>query len=291
MAVHVLRQTASARLWRIKGCAGLHRALTTATSASNPIILYDIKSKLDPQAWSPNTWKARFALNYKRLPYKTVWVSYPDIAAKLSSLGLEPLSSGAAPYTLPVIADPTHSGTPTIVRDSFAIAQYLDVTYPELERPLLPAGTHAFQALFLHHASTRITPTLRPLLVPLAPAILDAAALPYFYRTREASFGRPLAEVRPSGTALEEAWSKVEKEFGVLDSILQKNDVHCGGNGGDLVLGNRVSFADFVLAGLFVWMSKFNPGEDGNPWERIRSWHGGRWERLWKGCEEFMEVK
>jgi len=267
----------------------LHQTFMAA-SESNPIIFYDIKSKADPPAWSPNTWKARFTLNYKRLPYKTVWVSYPDIAPTLISLGLEPLSSGVA-YTLPVIADPTHSGPPTIVRDSLAIAKYLDVTYPDLERPLFPGGTHALQALFMHHVSTRIAPTLRPLLVPLAAAILDDAALPYFNQTREAFFGMPLAEFRPKGAKLEEAWSNVKKEFDVLDSILQKNDIQFGGNGGDLVLGDRLSFADFVLAGLFVWMTKVNSEEDGNPWERVRRWHDGRWERLWKRCEEFTQVK
>jgi len=31
--------------------------------------------------------------------------------------------------------------------------------------------------------------------------------------------------------------------------------------------------------------------EDGIPWERIRGLNNGRWERMWKKCEEFMEVK
>jgi len=264
-----------------------------AASESNPIILYDIKSGVDPPAWSPSTWKVRFVLNYKRLPHKTIWVSFPDIASTLSSLGLEPLGSEASytPYTLPVIADPTHSGSPTIVRDSVAITQYLDVTYPDQERPLFPGGSHALQALFSHYVSTRLMPTAGDLVISLIPAILDEAGSTYYNQTRELMLGKPLAEFRPKGAELEVAWSKVKKEFDVLDLLLRNNEVRSGGVGGDLVLGNQISFADFALVSNFVFLSKLESGEDGSPWERVKSWNDGRWDRMWKKCEEFMEVK
>jgi len=260
-----------------------------AASESNPIILYDLKSVVDPPAWSPNTWKARLVLNYKRLPYKTVWVSIHEVASTLRSLGLEPLQGARFEYTLPIIADPTHSGSPTIVRDSAAIAQYLDTTYPDPERLAFPGGSHALQALFLHHVSTQSA--LRPLIVPLIPSILDEAGATYYNQTRGHYFGKPLAQARPTGEKLEAAWSKAKEEFDMLDSFLQKNDVQFGGVGGDFFMGHQFSFADAMLIGTFIFMSKLSSDEDGSPWERVRSWNDGRWERMWKKCEEFMEVK
>ncbi|KAI0725636.1 hypothetical protein C8Q72DRAFT_749831, partial [Fomitopsis betulina] len=71
------------------------------------IILYDIPSSLPHNAWSPNTWKTRYLLNIKDLPYRTQWLEYPDIAGYLRALGVPPTAPGTiAPYTLPAIYDP-----------------------------------------------------------------------------------------------------------------------------------------------------------------------------------------
>ena len=53
---------------------------------SEEYILYDLPSKDGPACWSPNTWKTRAALNFKRVPYKTEWTTYPDLEPKLKSL-------------------------------------------------------------------------------------------------------------------------------------------------------------------------------------------------------------
>jgi glutathione S-transferase len=102
-------------------------------------------------------------LNYKRIPYKTVWVEYPYIKPLYLELKQEPttIANGKPEYTLPAIHDPN---TGTFVSDSFRIAQYLDKTYPD--RPLIPEGTAGLQSAFdaymwsiirqvCGHASTR----------------------------------------------------------------------------------------------------------------------------------------
>ena len=48
-------------------------------------VLFDIPGK-DGLAWSPNVWKVRAVLNYKKLPYKTEWIEFPDIEPKLKEL-------------------------------------------------------------------------------------------------------------------------------------------------------------------------------------------------------------
>ncbi|KAI0258200.1 hypothetical protein BC834DRAFT_912736 [Gloeopeniophorella convolvens] len=45
-------------------------------------------------AWSPNMWKARFALNYKGVPYKTGWIEFPDIAPLAQRIGAPHTSGG-----------------------------------------------------------------------------------------------------------------------------------------------------------------------------------------------------
>ncbi|KDQ17833.1 hypothetical protein BOTBODRAFT_105044 [Botryobasidium botryosum FD-172 SS1] len=268
-----------------------------AASESNPIIFYDIKSAAESpgaKAWSPNTWKVRTALNYKRLPYRTIYLPYPEIAPTLRGLGLQPLEGqvGWRAFTLPVIIDPTPSGPPKIIRDSAAIAQYLDATYPDHERPLYPGGSHALQALFCHHFHTRIYPILQLLIVPLTPSILDEGSIEYFHRTRSEAWGKPFAEHRPRGADLDKTWESLKEEFGVLDSLLQKNEVGRGGVGGDYVMGDKFSFADCVLVACFVWIDKIMAKQDveENGWERIKGWHNGRWERLWEKSEEYMQV-
>ncbi|ETW81324.1 hypothetical protein HETIRDRAFT_426785 [Heterobasidion irregulare TC 32-1] len=69
----------------------------------------------------------RFALNMKALPYKTVWVEYPDIAGIREKLGAGPSGTRADEplYTMPVIQD---LATGAVVVDSFKIVQYLDTT-------------------------------------------------------------------------------------------------------------------------------------------------------------------
>ncbi|KIP07685.1 hypothetical protein PHLGIDRAFT_70589, partial [Phlebiopsis gigantea 11061_1 CR5-6] len=116
-------------------------------SEIQPIVLYDIPSK-DKQPVSPNTWKVRYALNYKGLPHTTEWIEYPDIEDTLRALDAPHTSTwpdGRPYYTLPMIFDPN---TQRRVVDSAAIAKYLDTAYPATPA-LFPAGTDALQAAVL----------------------------------------------------------------------------------------------------------------------------------------------
>jgi hypothetical protein len=96
----------------------------------------------------------RYSLNFKGLPFKIVWLEYPDVEPTLREIGAAPTgkwSDGRPFYTVPVIRDESHltdKGEPTVVSDSWAIAKYLDETYPGLDsQRLLPEGTMAFQML------------------------------------------------------------------------------------------------------------------------------------------------
>jgi glutathione S-transferase len=100
-------------------------------------------------------------LNYKHIPYRTVWVEYPDIEHLCKAIGAAPTSGG---YTLPVLRDPN---TGTVVSDSWAIAKHLDAHF--LDRVVIAPGTdglqHAFQALVwntIHKVRRVMCPAARP---------------------------------------------------------------------------------------------------------------------------------
>jgi hypothetical protein len=51
------------------------------------------------------TSKNRLALNYKRLPYRVEYISYPDIESTLKKFGVPPTSEKAPQYTLPSMSN------------------------------------------------------------------------------------------------------------------------------------------------------------------------------------------
>ncbi|RDB26472.1 Glutathione S-transferase-like protein ustS [Hypsizygus marmoreus] len=152
---------------------------------SNVITFYDIPSTLPGKAWSANTWKTRYSLNFKGLPYKTVWVEYPDIAELSKKLGIAPTNEGpnGPNYTLPAIYDPT---TGTALAESIAIAEYLDKTYPDT-----PASS--------------------------LQGVRNTSAEPGRHRSGD------VGGVGPEWRGGEEEWAKVKAGFDVVDGWLQKN--------------------------------------------------------------------
>ncbi|KAF8878319.1 hypothetical protein BD779DRAFT_1554828 [Infundibulicybe gibba] len=183
-------------------------------SDTNAIIFYDIPSMIPGNAWSPNTWKTRFSLNYKSLAYKTEWVEYPDIEPLCKKIGAPPTSTkatGEPHYTLPVIFDPK---TKRAISDSAAIAEYLDEQYPE---------------------TPKLFPTVREFALPQTCVRLRPESQPYFRSTREKMFGMKIEALTPTGAALPR-W------------------VAHNPGGGVFVTGDTPVFVDFMVAGQLVWI-------------------------------------
>lgn len=78
----------------------------TTGPSSEPLILYDISSPLQPCSYAPNPSKARLALSFKGVPFKTTWVDILDIADVRKRLGCAPVRTfddGSDFYTLPML--------------------------------------------------------------------------------------------------------------------------------------------------------------------------------------------
>ncbi|KAH9925956.1 uncharacterized protein BXZ73DRAFT_91051 [Epithele typhae] len=114
----------------------------------------------------------RFCLNAKGLPYKTIWVEFPDIEASL------------------------------------AIARYLERTYPG-PVALIPPALDGLVGDFQKAVWAAFGLPMMRLVVPAVHATLRPGARPYFRATREARFGQPLEELAPAGSALRaECWRR-----------------------------------------------------------------------------------
>ncbi|EPQ54391.1 hypothetical protein GLOTRDRAFT_76864 [Gloeophyllum trabeum ATCC 11539] len=232
------------------------------------ILLYDIPRK-DPEngPWSPNTLKARLALNLKGLPFKTVWVEYPDIPSECKKIGAPPTSTeadGTPRYTLPVIYDPS---TKKAIADSYAIAEYLDATYPT-DRQIIPAGTEGLHAAFNKAFMDSVYFPCMFTIGPLSVSALNPPSERYF-RTIRGDLLALVDSVRP-----EERWRKVQAAFEVVNGWYEKAD-----NGKVLLMGDTPAWADIVVAALLVCARNLL-GRESPEWKAVSEWHGGRWAKL-----------
>lgn len=171
---------------------------------------------------------------------------------------------GSPFYTLPAIYDPS---TGTAIADSFAIAEYLENTYPETPS-VFPKETAALQKAF--------EPTLVQNICAAWPFIIPAVALKLNPRSEESlrlwatSSGENM-EV-PTGDVRTEEWGKFKKGLNVVHSHLVMTDKK-----GPYVMGDIISWSDIVLFS-FLSFFKIIWGEDSAEWKDIASWNDGRWE-------------
>jgi len=253
------------------------------------IVLYDIPRNVPAgqggSTWSPNTLKSRIALNYKRIPFTTEWIEYPDIAPKFKALGLAPNPKGT-PYTVPVIQyTPPGSKDAQYIMESSAIADFLDRTFParalyrgsaesqraqrEFRDLVLPCA-HVHFGAFVHHG---VASSLHP--------VSEA----YFRRKVEAVFG-PLEQLLTPRAKYDEALAHVVEGFNSLSEFVDREEA-----AGNEVLyaldeeGVRApTYAGMVFAGALGWLHR--SGAQG-AWEDIINLNGGRWAQLWKAAEPY----
>jgi len=252
-------------------------------SGARPIVFYDIPAdSIEGKAWSPNTWKTRFALNFKGVPYQTEWIEYPDIADKWKSLGI-PHSSykadGSPHYTCPAIVDPS---TGAKVSNSIQIAVYLDQQYPN-EAKLFPPGTHALQHAFFDTFEASLVPLFQ-FGLPATFKRLNVASQQYFRETREKRLGKKMEEATPVGEERAKEWAKVQAAFDAANKWYQKGEAD-----GPYLLGKKPGFADFVVASWAFWLKKVC-GEGSSEWKDICSWNGGRWASLIDSLEPYQTI-
>jgi len=283
---------------------------TTTTTSSQPIIFYDILSSHPHHTFAPNPWKTRYALNHKKIPYKTNPIDLPDIASERQKLGVpanRTLPDGSPYHTLPLIHDPS---TNSFVGDSFEIALHLDRHHsqsspgngsPKLFRPGTVGLTAAFNsrvdALFTKYVA------LSSDNMPFPPSSMskiqsifasrfglkDMSALKPSAEAREAmfvEFEHALAELAKAWRHVGGTTDGVWRAGGTAEGQAQR-DGRTGGPGPWLDGGEDGEdagpvYADFIVGG---WLAMMAICMDERDWERVRGWQGGLWGRIHDALE------
>ncbi|KAI5890799.1 uncharacterized protein SCHCODRAFT_02669915 [Schizophyllum commune H4-8] len=220
-------------------------------------------------AYSPNTWRTRYALNYKGLPFTTVWLELCDVERELRAAGAPPAGTwpdGQPQYTVPAIFD---SLTNRYVSDAHQIARYLDETYAD--RPMLfPHGTAGLQHAFVGQFISRVVFASIPIALKGCYAVMSERTQTYFRETREEIFGKKLEEIWAEA-AVEKGWVDVKEGLDWLETIVKEN-----GNDKLFLLGDTPTEADLAIAAMFQWINKASTPV----WNQLKVLNGGRWARL-----------
>lgn len=189
-------------------------------------------------------------------------------------LGLTPTVRGAdgnIRCSVPVIYDPS---TKVCLTDSAVIAEYLDKTYPE--PPLFPHDTKALQ-LLVERPYIEATRALRGFILPRTSGLLSPDSQEYYLTKRVAIFGKP-----DEGLPEEVRWAQYRDGLAIIDQWYSKTE-------GAFLMGDTVSWSDFVIASCLIWPRRIF-GEDSGEWQSILSWHEGRWAGLMGGLQKYESI-
>lgn len=211
----------------------------------------------------------------KGLKHKTEWVEYPDIEDLYKKLGIPAVdksNDGSPYYTLPIIHDPA---TNAIIADSYSIAKYLDETYPDTP-VLLPKETLAFHEAF-QTAWWRIQGAIFTVVVYPVWSVLPPRSQEFFRTTREKPRGKQLEDI-----CEESDWKTAERAFSMVGEWLDKNEE----GKRDLVMGDRICFADLTILGALLWIYSSH-GAESEGWKRVSGWNDGRWQAMVERAEKY----
>jgi len=217
-------------------------------------VLFDL-ADADGRRFSPHCWRTRLALAHKNVPCETVATRFTDIAA---------IADGHQ-KTVPVLDDDGK-----IVGDSWAIAEYLEATYPNA--PSLFGGPQG-RALTLFVQDWAIA-TLQMGLFSMIVLDICQSLSPedkdYFRSSREQRLGKTLEEAQEGREARLPAF---QKSLQPLRMLLAKQD---------WIGGEAPLYADYTAFAPFQWsatISDFKLLEEGDviaAWiERCRDLYDG----------------
>lgn len=147
---------------------------------SAAIKLYDLAAKDETIRFSPNCWRVRLALAHKNLPVETIAWRFTE----KQEIGF----SGQG--KVPVLVDAGRC-----VVDSWAIAEYLEATYPDRPSLFNGAAGKALTRFVNDWTETVLHPAIARLILPEIHAMLHPKDQDYFKTTREAFFGCSLADL------------------------------------------------------------------------------------------------
>jgi glutathione S-transferase len=207
--------------------------------------MYDLAGA-DPEVrFSPYCWRVKMACAHKGLPLETIpWRFSDKSAIAFSGQGL-----------VPVLKDGDR-----VVHDSWAIADYLDATYPD--RPALMANeqARALASLVHHYAQNVLSNGIFKGIVMDLFAALAPGDKGYFRDSREKRLNSKLEDF---GLAPEAARAQLAIALSPLRALLKEQP---------FVNGGAPAWADYCLFGGFMWARNVSDVELLNADDTVFAW-------------------
>lgn len=200
------------------------------------------------------------------------------LLALTDASGLPPASSTADPaYTVPAIH---HVPTNSYIMDSYAIAKFLETTYPSTKYRALPLHSEVGDEI-VSKAAAALDPVFGPCLTPTEITMLSPRAQVYFRTTREKMFGCKIEELI-SGDKAEQIWAGAATEIQRVNAIVEKQKES---SRGPFLFGKEPTFSDFVIAGALQSARAIDQGV----FERTMGYPG--FKGIYEACEPYMAKK
>jgi glutathione S-transferase len=209
------------------------------------ITLYELAAANPAIRFSPYCWRTRLALAHKQLRVETLPWHFTDV---------EHLAfSGQG--KVPVIVDGDR-----VVADSWAIAVYLEHTYPDRPSLFGGSGGQAHAAFVNAWADGVLQPGIARLIVADILQVLRPEDQGYFRQSRERAFGKTLEEV------------VADRERGVVEWRRGLTPVRLVLRRQPWLGGESPDYADYIVLGSLQWprcSSAFRLLDDDDP---VREW-------------------
>jgi glutathione S-transferase len=209
------------------------------------IVLYDLVAADAARPYSPHCWKTKLSLAHKGLDYETVPTRFLDI----------PNVEGGVSKMVPVIRDGD-----AVVADSFAIALYLEETYPDRPSLFRGKGGEAMARFIERWSQTQLHPFLgSAALIDIHDRQNEENAA-YFRNSREKRYGMQLEQVIADRDAHVAAF---RKKLEPMRSMLDYQP---------FIGGQTPLYPDYVLFGAVQWVRVMSTYQFLEPGDVVWNW-------------------
>jgi glutathione S-transferase len=197
-----------------------------------PLKLFELVGTDEARPFSPFCWRTRMALAHKGLDAESIPWRFTEKAA------IAPHKS----EKVPVLLDDE-----TAVADSWAIANYLEDSYPDRPSLFGGEGGRAVGRMMNWWGDVTVMGGMFPLIVADIPGHLEPVDAAYFRQSREARFGKPLEQVMAGRDKSVEGFRRA------LDPmrLTLKSQPFIG--------GAKPNYADYIVFGPFQWARVVSP--------------------------------
>jgi glutathione S-transferase len=210
------------------------------------ITLWELKGR-DGRRYSMFSWRTKMALKHKGLDYESVPVLMSDKQTIAFSGG----------KTVPIIKDGDK-----VVRDSWAIAEYLEDRYPERSTLFGGAIGRGMAQAFNIWADRTLLALLMPVIVADLYERVDPGDDAYFRRQFEGFLKSTLEEARAKR---DEFAKRLDRQLEPWQAVLKRQGYVCG---------VAPAYGDYILFSLFQWARIASPQDiiaAGSPLDAWRS--------------------